>query len=55
MNNFNENNIKFISKHFGDRHIAKSNKEWMMLQRSAPCKVIPAVSAMKKSVDYLFK
>lgn len=55
QDNFNEANIKFISKPLGDPKVNRSNKEFTMVQRNAPCKVTPAISAMKKSVDYLFK
>lgn len=53
--NFNEANIEFISKPLGDPKTNRSNKEFTMVQKNAPCKVTPAISAMKKSVDYLFK
>lgn len=53
--NFNEANIEFISKPLGDSKTNISNKEFTMVQRNAPCKVTPAISAMKKSADYLFE
>lgn len=55
QNNFNETNIEFISKPLGDSKTNRSNKEFTMVQRNSPCKVIPAISAMKKSADYLFE
>lgn len=55
QDNFNEANIEFISTSLVDSQTKKSNKEFTMVQRNAPCKVTPAISAMKKSADYLFK
>lgn len=54
QDNFGEANIEFISKSFKVKEEEKSNKEFTMVQKNAPCKVTPAISAMKKSVDFLF-
>lgn len=55
QDNFNETNIEFISKPLGASKTNKSNKEFIMVQKNVPCKVRPAISAMGKSADYLFK
>ena len=49
MLNTDKANIKFISKPFN----TADNKTCKAIQKSKSDKVIPAISAMKKSADYL--
>lgn len=52
--NFDERNIEFISKPLKAVTNEKSDRKFIIRQRNRPCKVTPAISAMKKSVEFLF-
>lgn len=52
QNNFDDENLDFISKPFENRDIHK-NQEYTMVQINSPCKVTPSVSSMKKTIDFL--
>ena len=52
-NNFGEANIEYISKTLKMKDGQNSSKEFMMVQKPVPCEVKPAISAMRKSINYL--
>lgn len=52
-NNFGETNIEYISKSLKMKDGQNSSKEFTMVQRTVPCVVKPAISAMRKSINYL--
>ena len=52
-NNYDDNNLKFISTPFFSYEDRKSYQEYTMVQENAPATVTPSVSAMDETADLL--
>lgn len=52
QNNFDDENLEFISKPFENNNSHKY-QEYTLVQINSPCKVTPSVSSMKKTVKSL--